>query len=165
MNFNGKNSVRVQPISTIRVGPYTDSHQSPNAKKMNSSKKYNFARTMQPIYIISRTFGLFPFTIIHDLNGDIQGIRVTFFDLLWFLISISIYILLAIYNFCYLKFPQNTNVSEVLYIGDYLLLILGLIFGAALIASDMYNRFNLADIAMQFTKFDKKVIVFCNFVY
>lgn len=58
------------------------------SKKWFYSGKNNFAYTIRPICYISRIVGLFPFTIIHDLNGDVQEARVTLLDFLWFKISI-----------------------------------------------------------------------------
>lgn len=49
----------------------------------NVSKKIDFAYNFRPNYYISRVFGLMPFTIAYDLNGDIQGAKFTKFDRLY----------------------------------------------------------------------------------
>lgn len=121
------------------------------------SKKYNFAYSVRPIYYFARVFGLFPFTIEHDSYGDIKEARVKIIDFLWFLFAICIYLFLGFYCFKNLEFPKDPNESYVLILGDYTLLILGLVSGAAMIISDMYNRNKIINILKDFTIFDKKV--------
>lgn len=127
------------------------------AKKVFYSGKINFAYTIRPIYHISRIVGLFPFTIVHDLNGDVQEAQVNLLDFLWFKISICMYLLMAYYYCDGLEWSATPHVSFVLTIGDNLLMIFGMLYGAIVVIADMCNRSRLICILKQFTIFDKEV--------
>ena len=159
MDFDRKNSVG---IATVRTAYSAESNKS--TKKDIPSKNLNFSYSLRPIYYFSRTFGLFPFTIVYDTNGDVQSARVTVFDFLWFIITVCMYLLLAWLSYGN-KLPVGANESPLLILGDLVLLIIGLIFGSAMIVFDMYNRSRLINIIKKFTKFDMEVNVntFCAF--
>lgn len=126
-------------------------------KKVSNANKPNFSYSIRPMYYFSRAFGLFPFTMIYDTNGDVQGAHVTLFDILWFFISIFLYLLMAFYCYMNMDLPQNPNDSYILNLGDYALLIVGLIYGAIIILLDMFNRFGFIDLVKNITTFDKEV--------
>lgn len=119
----------------------------------------NFLYTFRPIYYVSRVFGLMPYTIVYDTNGDAVKPKKTACDCLWFVISILVYTALA-----YLIYQEKTVPSYdkstsmlILMLGDRILSILSLIFGAQLIIMDMCNRYKLIDILKNVTIFDKEV--------
>lgn len=153
-DFNQKNIV---VLSAVSIAHPSEFDSSVNIKKNVFSKELNFAYSVRPIYYFARVFGLFPYTIVHDTNDDIKEARVTFIDICWFVLSICVYLFLAIYCYENLQLPTDPNVSYVLILGDYSLLILGLIFGAAVIVADMYNRNKFMDIMKKFNSFDKEV--------
>lgn len=129
------------------------------AKKETASKEGNFAYNLSPIHLYSRLFGLVPFRMVRDSNGEIEA-RAGKIDILWFLISISLYLFLAyaygkmIYN---LHDFNDTNQSYILSLGDTILIILGLIFAAVAVVMDMYNRKRIVDFLKHFIHFDKNV--------
>lgn len=117
----------------------------------------NFAYCFRPIYYFSRIFGLLPFTIIYDWNGDHQEARVEIIDFVWFIVSILMYLLMAVY--CYMAFsPDRSEKSYILDSGDYILLILGSIISAVYVAMDMHNRHILIDIMKRIATFDKDLM-------
>lgn len=65
--------------------------------------------------------------------------------------------MLAFLSFINVRLPDGANESPLLVLGDYFLLILGLIYGAVIIVFDMYNRLKLVDIMKKFTAFDAEV--------
>lgn len=128
-------------------------------KTKSQSKNESFTNTLRPFYIISRMFGLLPFSIKFDANGEIQDARVSAFDLLWFAISICVYLFMAVaFNLQMMEIPPDYKVSFILYFGDMLLSLSGLIFGPIEIIMDMCNRFKLVSIIRKLTAFDKEVI-------
>lgn len=128
------------------------------AQKTTRSTKINFAYAFRPIYYFSRIFGLFPFTIIYDWNGDIQEARVKLLDIVWFLISFVTYFAMAFYCYMTVDFPKNYDALRFLILGDYVLLIAGLLFGVVLVLIDMFNRHILVDIMKKLTKFDRELM-------
>lgn len=121
------------------------------------SNNINFAYSFRPIYFFSRAFGLLPFSLIFDSNGDIQKARVSIFDGLWFKVSVSLYLLMAFICYQNIELLQDQNQSPILVIGDALFLIFGLIYDAVSIVFDMLNRNKLVDILKMLTAFDNEV--------
>lgn len=152
MEFGPKNSVRITSVKTIHS---TEPDQS--TRSNIPSTKFNFAYSLLPLYYFSRVFGLLPFTILYDTNGDVRGARVTLFDIFWFIISVCIFLSLAVFSYSIINLPDGPNESPTLILGDYILLIVGLFYGAAIIVYDMCNRLRLIDIIKKFTIFDKEV--------
>lgn len=123
------------------------------SKKIRSNE-LNFAYSFRPTYYFSRVFGLMPFSIISESNGEVQS-RVTAFDAVWFIISMCLY--LAIACISYNERLRRAKVLSVSTIGYKIHLIFTLVFGAISIGFDMYNRFKLVDILNKFTRFDREV--------
>ena len=139
--------------------PVKVEHPPESATKTAESNKFRCSYSIRPIYYFSRAFGLFPFTVVTDTNGDVQGARVTLFDFLWFLISICLYLLMASYCFINIHRPQNPGESYILMLGDYALLIIGLIYGAVIIALDMYNHRTFIELMKNLMSFDDEVSI------
>lgn len=152
MEFSRKNTFT---ISTVKKTHSTGMDQS--LQKNIPSKKITFSYSLLPIYYFSRIFGLLPFTIVYDTNGDVHEARITYFDVLWFIISVCLYLLLALFSYKHIQVPEGPNVSQILVLGDCALLIAGLLYGAVIIVFDLYNRFKLIDIMKKFTTFDMEV--------
>lgn len=90
----------------------------------------NFIRSLSPIYYFSRAFGLMPFSIVHNANGDFQAIEVKKIDFLWFTVSISLYMIMAFICFHVKRFLVDEDSSYILMIGDRLLLTVALLCSA-----------------------------------
>lgn len=120
----------------------------------------NFASIYRPVYYLSRFFGLMPFSMTLNSNGDIHEPKVTAFDCLWFIISIGIYIVCAIIAFGNIIHSTRADLESSLHLiilADHLLLIVGLLIGAFIIAMDMFNRFKIVNILKLFNSFDREV--------
>lgn len=109
----------------------------------------------RPIYYFSRIFGVMPFSIVCDLNGEIKKIKISVFDGLWFFISISIYLLMAIIYQRDLKLVIDQR--SFLYAAGNFLLILSLAIYVIAIGTDMYNRSKYVEILKKITVFDNEV--------
>lgn len=127
----------------------------------------DFVDSFKPINYFLRILGLMPFSIGRTSNGNISAPEIKKIDGLWFLLTISIYSIVAIASFEYVKFKRESNLHlhmvEVSH--HYLHLTMGLIFSVVFIGMDMYNRYNLVDLLKKFTIFDKEVSHFfsCSF--
>lgn len=122
-----------------------------------TNQKRNFLHSFRPIYLISRGFGLMPFSIVYYPNGDIVGPKVTIFDGIWFAISLCVYTCGIYVASVYPVFNQPTSkVSMVLIIGYTVCFLLGLILGHVSIILEMCNRFKLINIIEKFTIFDQE---------
>lgn len=129
-----------------------------------TSKKLNFAHSFQPIYILSRIFGLMPFTIVFDSNDKIQTARVKVIDLIWFTIAIGIYLcsithfpLAGQHIFLYILVPDSTLT---LAFGTKSIVIFRRLFNCLSIGMEMCNRFKLIEILKNINTFDEKVSYF-----
>lgn len=134
---------------------------SVNEKSVKS--ELNFAYSFRPIYYFSRVFGLMPFSVKYDSNGQPQMPRVGILDSLWFVTTICVYLSMAYISYQQMTLPQDPNAPKVLVFSEYLLQILGLVYGALIIGMDLCNRFKLVDVLKQLTTFDKEASE-CDFV-
>lgn len=127
---------------------------------MLSSKDFNFAYGFRPIYYFSRVFGLMPFTLTYNSNGKIDGQKIKVIDILWFVISITMNLVMIFMisgSTQYLHHVKST--SLILEGGDHLLLLLSAIFDVILMGFDMCIRFKLMEILKNIDNFDDEVRV------
>lgn len=120
-------------------------------------KNIDYVYNIMPIHIISRIFGLVPFGIARSPNGEVEGARVNKFDILWFVVSILLYLFLAYSYIDTNELQFSSNESFILTAGDNVLIALGLVSAAVVIVMDMYNRSRIVEILKQFILFDKRV--------
>lgn len=114
----------------------------------------NFSHSFRPIYYFSRVFGLMPFSITYDSNGEAQCSRIRIFDGIWFVISMLIY---SSSVYCIvLRFEKQSSSTFVVIVGNTFLLM-SIIYGVGAVAMDMYNRFKFFEIVKSFSVFDKQV--------
>lgn len=115
----------------------------------------------QSIYYCSRCAGLWPFTIAYHSNGTIKEARVHLFDIVWFFISICLYLIGAIITYEYYMYTDHP--TEDLYRSDLLFFVLVVppyFFGAFGIVLDMLKRKSLVNILEKFINFDRGVSFF-----
>lgn len=140
--------------SAIRPFHTYSSNQRALKEKLRAENT-NFLHAFSPIYYVSRVFGLMPFSIV---CRTVRKPHVNIFDGIWFLLSILLYISLAINSYRNMKFPDEKNTASfIINVGDSLLLNVGLIYAALIIIFDMHNRFKLIEILNKFIAFDKEV--------
>lgn len=161
VKFNPKNTSIISVIG-MDVTDRSPADNHPNtAEKEDHPKRASFAFGLRPIYLISRVFGLLPFSIIHDSNGVAQEPRFGKLDALWMVINIGIYVSMAYLTFYDIKFDQNsTGITTTLLTGDDLLILMKLILGMIMIGLDLYNRFGFIEIWRKFSIFDAEASLF-----
>lgn len=133
--------------------------QSKVGEKKVRLRKDNFAYSFRPIYFFSRAFGLMPFSITYDANGEIQEPRISRLDGLGFVIGICIQLISTYSHIRNMKTSKDpNNASSFLMLCDYLLYVAVMAYGILLRGMNMYNRFKLVNILKEFTMFDKEVV-------
>lgn len=145
------------------VKPMVDNNNQieDSVENVNSSEQLNFFSSFKPNYYFLRALGLWPFSFVRDSNGEIIKSKITKLDLLWFIISIHLYVLASIVFFKSSKIFERENTKTtanyIIVNGNYTRLIFGLILVALSIGIDMCNRFKLANALKMFATFDKLV--------
>lgn len=143
---------------------FTNKFQVITKPPQNHRHKLDFAHNFRPIYIVSRVFGLMPFSFMYKINGDIEKSTITKLDILWFLISMCTYSF-GTYTLSQLIFPRGPSIyasqtSHLVVLSDNIMIMLGLILGFFAVVFDMYNRSKFVEIVKKFIIFDKKVSKF-----
>lgn len=126
-------------------------------RKRTEWHKNGFVQSVSPIYFFSRVVGLMPFTIAHDRDSKILRAKVTAFDFIWFVISISVHTCFVVIWYRNLDYKKIKNVSNVLPIGMGAHATFGLIYSVICVVMDMCNRCKLVDLLRRFMTFDKEV--------
>lgn len=122
----------------------------------NQASSLNFYHLVQPNHYASRIFGFVPFSFKFNTKHEVSGCKVKIRDFIWFLVSLFIYISLAFLGLYTLSVP-NIEHSYILFVGNHVVVIFGLICGVFDIIFDMFNRNRLTDIILKINSFDKKV--------
>lgn len=121
-------------------------------------QKYTFAYCFRPIYIVSRVFGLMPFSITFQLNGNVREPNVSKFDILWFAIWLCHNLLGIFVTFRMANVdpsnPQEFSLISVL--GDSGILLLTLIVTSIAMGLNLRNRHKLVDIIKRISNLDKE---------
>lgn len=123
----------------------------------NSKPNRNSLYSFRPIYIVSRILGQMPFSIVHNVNGEIHRPIIKKLDIAWIIISFGIYIY-DMYRACTFDYfnVQNKGSSAVMFVGIIFISVIVHILGFLAITLDMCYRFKLVDIFKKMTHFDKK---------
>lgn len=121
-----------------------------------TKKTLTFYHSIQPVYIISRIFGLLPFTVLYNSNGYMHKAKVRLLDLIWFVFMIIV-------NFG-LTYKMVTKVqrmidgdTSILFASGRLIILLNFVKVAVASILDMLNRNRLVKMLKDFLKFDKSV--------
>lgn len=160
-NYNQNNLSQISMIKTLHnnnnntVDQKLDSPRQMAIKRDHLKRRPDIIYSYRPIYYFSRFFGLLPFSLRYDSNGEIQMPKISKLDGVWFVISIVIYLALAKMVSLSIEIQKNAS-SPILILGNKLLLMFGLIYGAIMIVENMCSRFRFVGILKMFTAFDKE---------
>lgn len=156
-DFNQKNLSQISMIKMVQLddSKIDDPFQIVVENKIRSKKSHNFVYSFLPMYYFARFFGLLPFSFVYNSNGEVEAPRIRIFDAVWFVISVTFYLILAI-NSCHgLEIPNDS--APLVTLSNSLLLTCGLFNGATMIVVNMCIRFRFVAILKTFTNFDKDV--------
>lgn len=149
-------------IKTYQYPSNNNRHKIVQERWRSHAKRNKITHSFCPVYYFSRIFGLMPFTVAHGTNESIRKPEVRLVDGVWFGVSICFYIALAILILKSVKLPDSAHKpSYILMLGDYLQLIVGLIYASLIIIFDMCNRCKLVGILNKFIIFDHEVMLYC----
>lgn len=146
--FNQKN---LSQISMIKM----DDRYQIAGKKSCATKSRDFVFSFRPMYYFSRAFGLLPFSLEFDLNGELQAPKIRIFDGVWFATCVTFYLVLSFDSWQAIEI-KNDEAPLISYINNSLLLTIGLSNGALLIILNMCIRFRFVKILKTFITFDKE---------
>lgn len=138
-------------------------HTLQNHLNRSNNKHVRLKQTMfagfRPLFCFSRITGLMPFSIVCNSNGEVQSCKVKVVDVVWFVISICVCILLAIWNsYClYSNISHHSPAMIVLNATGPILSILCFTFSALFYAINMWNRQKFLGILQNLERFDKEV--------
>lgn len=133
--------------------------QSPSndrSKNDNPPGKLNWSFAFRPIYYFLRVYGFMPFTIVYDSIGEAQKTKVTLRDILWFLVSLCVYLLAFKGNSNWEETHTVLNVTPVIKFGGNILFGAETVFSIIGIIMDHYNKLKLIHMLQKFDQFDKK---------
>lgn len=125
-------------------------------------KKISFEYAFRPVYCFSRFAGLWPFSIVHDANGEIQKACVALYDILWSILMICFNLTLAYFTYKKLKEAQEKVDDLLRFIVLNIFLMSSLLVGAIGIVLDLINCNKLVDILGKLHKFDNEVRQYFN---
>lgn len=127
-----------------------------DGKKQQETGQLNFYDCLKPLHMISKVFGLLPFTIHLSPNGWIERADIGVFNAAWFIFSIAINLVFA--YFAQISPRGNANAeSAVAVFTDRFVWILQLLMCLSSIILCMLNRNRYLRILRQFIVFDKNV--------
>lgn len=126
------------------------------ARKRQSKKEVNLSDCVKPIHLSSRLFGQLPFSLHFNANGHVLKESVGIFDVLWFVVSITIDFLLTFYVLCSLREPPALQ-SGVLLLGSRIVSLIAFVTPPISTIFDMINRKRVVKILQDFDAFDKNV--------
>lgn len=154
--FNEKSLSQISMQKILNTVERVDNQFRMVGKRGRSKKLHDIVFSYQPIYYLSRFFGLLPFSFTYDSNGEVQAPKVHVIDGLWFVVSIIVYLVMANAASMGIEIRKNT-LAPILVLGNHLLLIFGLIYGAIMIVENMCKRFQFVKILRVFAAFDNEV--------
>lgn len=165
IEFNSECEATVPVMKVSQPSAADDRIETIKLEKRNRTEELNFAYSFRPIYYYSRIFGLMPFTIMYDSNGDPQEPRVGLFNFVWFIAAIGLYTSMAYFSYIDMNVPRDASIPYAILISGFSLQISRLIFGALAIGMDMWNRFKIVDILKKLNIFNKEAIPSFLFKY
>lgn len=128
-------------------------------KRRDEMKCTNFGSIFRPLYYLSRVWGLAPFSIVTNPNGEVQKAKIRLYDVLWFLIAI--YVHLFFMNSVLNKFKTAKEKIKrdtwILLVSARAMEVFTFAHGILTIVMNICNRFKLISIVRMFIRFDREV--------
>lgn len=115
----------------------------------------NFFEVAHPVYLVSRNFGFLPFTIKFNSKHKIEGLVVSYKDLLRFFIALAGYMISIIFS-CRENFTL-THHSLIIVYGYRLIIIFGLLLAIFGVVMDMFNRKSVMFVLKEINEIDDEV--------
>lgn len=107
------------------------------------------------VYVFSRVFGFFPFSVVYDKKRQSSKVQVAIWDAAWFIIAILIYVGIVAHSYCheYNELPK----SFIQRLTAFLTLTASCAIAIYGNLMDMVNRKDIWKIITNFHEFDEMV--------
>lgn len=119
-------------------------------------KTLNISDCVKTAHKAARIFGLLPYTINYSSRGEIVSSSIRSTDIVWFVISLTICILFAIFGSSSLT-PTSDIRTTVLLLGSRIILICNVLLAVVSIILDALNQNRLINLLKKISEFDKSV--------
>lgn len=124
----------------------------------HTGKPLDFYDSVKPVLIISRVFGLLPFTLHRNTQGFIQKSKIYVFDVFWLILTIIVNLTLAIvYLPSIYETIDNTIDKSILFASGKIVFLFSLLKVVVEVLLDLLNRNRFVKIVKDFVKFDESV--------
>lgn len=123
----------------------------------------NFSFSFRPIYYFSRIFGLIPFSIIHDINGDVLKSKVRKIDGVLFAAFIILHLIFSTYFCMSPLIVESPTIPNAWIFLEKLIRALIHFHNIMIGIINMYNRDRIINILKMFDTFDKEVTIFQSY--
>lgn len=132
--------------------------------KKDGTKSMNFGSVFRPFYYLSRIWGLTPYSITENSNGDVRKPKIYIHDSLWFMISICLYSLFFESSLIKFKISKDHLKKEtwILILFARLMELFTYAYGISTIILNVCNRFKLIDMIKMYVCFDREVTCAVN---
>lgn len=120
-------------------------------------RKFDFEHAFRPLYHFSRFAGLWPFSIIHDLNGTIQSARIGPFNIFYPISIVSLNLASILTTYVNVKANHENHVNRFESVVFTVFRIVSSLFTTIRISLDLINRKRLIGILRAFNTFDYEV--------
>lgn len=127
--------------------------------KRRDMKAMSFGSVFRPLYYSSRIWGLAPFSIATNANGEIQKPKIRLCDGLCFLATIYVHLCLmdSVWNKFNTTKEKRQKGTWILLISARAMEIFTFGYGILTVSMNICNRFNLIAIVKMFIRFDREV--------
>lgn len=119
--------------------------------------RYGIFLMAYPVYIASRIFGFLPCSVQYNRKNDATKVVTTYFDIIWFIVSLAMYTSAIVFNLIY-NYHALLTESIIIIIGGRLLLLTGNLNAIFAIVMDFYHRDEIWKVIQHFHEFDKEVM-------
>lgn len=129
--------------------------------KIRCSRPTNCSSVFQPLYLLSRVWGLAPFSIVTNSNGEVRSPKIGLHDGLQFS-TMMVFYSFFVYNNLNTFEPSEENRNEktwVLMLSGRLLELLGFLYGISAIIMNVRNRSKIINKVKLLTRFDREVFL------
>lgn len=127
--------------------------------KIIQMKIMSFGSVFRPLHRLARIWGLAPYSIAADSNGELLNSKIHLYDGLWLLTTVLLYLAFLNYSVDAFNVDRKALHREtwILILCARLLAIFAFLYGILSIIINMCNRFKLMNMVKMYTRFDEEV--------
>lgn len=127
--------------------------------KISQLKLMSFGSVFRPLHCLARSWGLAPFSIAIDSNGELQRPKIHLCDGLWAFAITLLYASFVNYSVEAFNFARTCLDKEtwILILCARILTIFAFVYGILTIIINLCNRFKLINMIKMFVRFDEEV--------